>query len=639
VSYREASWMFSNAQRELKFYKPLRDDLFLEIENVLKDGGKNILFLGKSDFVDPIKTELLSKYKGINFEFIESGSLLKGKEKIPCQDSIVILEKCKKEVLADFLLNCVDLEKGVVIAPEGSEYYKNLPIFIMTIPKSGTHMLIGLLEKFGYVRNKKPGVLPGMWCTIDSYNYHAPCREFMSREWADEIGKHPFFRSPAIFMYRNPLDIVVSEYIWFQKGIYSFSRYFMSFESDEERLTALIEDNHIMGSIRDRVNRYIGWMDFANVIPVSYEELVGQGGGGVLEEQVRTIWSFQLKLQVPGSPQKFAGEIYNPKSATFDKGVVGRHKEYFRDIHYEKYYSLSQDFIKRLGYENTEEILPEFVERCRRKKLEIWRPSSEELWGQRLVEESYFGYNIIAVAGEYAVVSVANGSIDFSDEDGRNGEGVYFGFQTVQDSKLFIGALLLGGADDVLMKWEAPILLGSFKGFSLLGTRHLFFGVRDGLFIDFQALTKKDLDILINDLNVFQGRSREEVEASIKAYLDARVKKGEIIEGYWNKPKPLGSYMGFSLMSIGDDIVGARRGRHFDFATMSKWDLEKSIKDLDIFRGGLREEVEASIKAYLDARVKKGEIIEGYWNEPKPHIPSKKGFFGYLKFKVRHLMD
>ena len=65
---------------------------------------------------------------------------------------------------------------------------------------------------------------------------------------------------------------------------------------------ALIDDPWLFGSFRDRMAGFVPWLEFSNVIPVSFEELVGARGGGDDATQRRLIWSLQLKLHVPGSP-------------------------------------------------------------------------------------------------------------------------------------------------------------------------------------------------------------------------------------------------------------------------------------------------------------------------------------------------
>ena len=117
---------------------------------------------------------------------------------------------------------------------------------------------------------------------------------------------HPFFTHPALFIYRNPMDVVVSETFYLlRKEKTPLAHYYATF-ADAERCLSLIGDDALLGSIRERVRTYVAWSRLPNVVPISFEELIGGRGGGSDEAQQRTIWSLQLKLHVPGSPSEYA---------------------------------------------------------------------------------------------------------------------------------------------------------------------------------------------------------------------------------------------------------------------------------------------------------------------------------------------
>jgi hypothetical protein len=85
-------------------------------------------------------------------------------------------------------------------------------------------------------------------------------------------------------MYRNPLDVVVSEaFSYADPRNTPLAHYFSSFTM-EERLLRLIGDDPLLSSLRKRMVRYLPWLRFPNVIPISFEELVGPKGGGTLAE-------------------------------------------------------------------------------------------------------------------------------------------------------------------------------------------------------------------------------------------------------------------------------------------------------------------------------------------------------------------
>ena len=340
------------------------------------------------------------------------------------------------DLLSQALISFVGLPSGVLVAPKTENYFENMPLFLLSIPKSGTHMLIGLLEAMGITRDHSQGYKPGMWSTVAEYNYHAPCKEFLSQEWVDPIGKNAFFRSPAIFMYRNPMDVLASEFSWYQKADMPFSNYLRTFPHEDEKILKLIDDDLALGSIRERIMKYIGWIHFSNVMPVSYEELVGSRGGGSDDEQIKTIWSLQLKLHIPGDPYSFAEAVFNPKSATFNKGTIGNHKAKFKPIHYERYKSLPQDFMEELGYVSGGGWLPKKVDLFRNRPVVVSNIPEESIWQQRLVKESFYGHNIISVGDGYIAIPQGTEGVDLSVRENRTDNNIGHIFNSLPEAMI-----------------------------------------------------------------------------------------------------------------------------------------------------------------------------------------------------------
>ena len=323
-------------------------------------------------------------------------------------------------------------KKIAVIAPITDHHISKRTVFLMSIPKAGTHLLIRLLGLIGLERSSDRDPRPGTWCTQVGYEYHAPCRELLANDWFNPLGRHLFFRSPAIFVYRNPLDIVVSELDWFVKPEHSFSGYLNCCTDDRERLSRLIADDSVMGSIRDRINRYTGWMNFGNVIPVSYEELVGASGGGDDTQQADSIWALQLKLHVAGCPEEFGRQLYDSGSATFSKGKIGRHKERFTDEHWTTLDTLPQDFMCALGYAKGS-VTSSRVDEMLKRPLVVKQLSDEQLFTPKLVLEGYLGWNIAEIAGRY--FPVKQGQHIASPTEAIAFSNGHDGFMTIADAK------------------------------------------------------------------------------------------------------------------------------------------------------------------------------------------------------------
>jgi hypothetical protein len=361
--------------------------------------------------------------------------------------------------LASSLMDYLDLESGALVAPVTDYYFKNKPLFVISIPKSGTHLLLELVRAFGYesgvVCPEEPS--PGLWYCVEYSNTHTSARDF----FIDTVRRspfgnrlHPFLTSPAVFIYRNPLDVVVSEANYYHKdGKTTFSGY-LSHLSFEERLLRLIDDPWLLGTIMDRMGHFVAWLDFPNVIPMSFEELVGASGGGDREIQKKLIWSLQLKLQIPGDPEEFGRQIYNERSPTFGEGQIGNYPQYFTPQAMEKFAALPQAVMRSFGYfldkPSPESFLPQRIEEFRRRPLRYSEASFEE--HPIAVEYNYFGCNIVRHRGLYRVVPQCLGNLDLTDPK-RLGWTRYFiaTYRTLDDAKR---AIQVGGAFYRALFWK-----------------------------------------------------------------------------------------------------------------------------------------------------------------------------------------
>ncbi len=184
---------------------------------------------------------------------------------------------------------------------------------------------------------------------------------------------HAFFSTPTLFVYRNPLDVVVSEAFYYVKKDKTALAHYYQDMSIDERCLRLIRGDAMLPSLRERMNWHAPWPRLKNVIPLCYEEFVGDVGDGSDAAQGRAIWSLQLKLQVPGSPLKYGNRTYTDRSATFRKGTINGHKTVLTAEHLREVQSLPQDFMEVFGYAMDDRFekgyLPRFVDTFRLRPL------------------------------------------------------------------------------------------------------------------------------------------------------------------------------------------------------------------------------------------------------------------------------
>jgi len=418
---------------ELKFIKYNHNAYVSACLNIIQQGNRRILLRPFNRFA----ADFLSKIAQHNSQ----GSFYVKKDEceLPLPENAklfnsdattidaVLLFTPEAKDLSAHLMDYLELRKGLIVAPITQHYYKSKPLFLITIPKSGTHLLYRLAEILGYkagvILNDEPS--PGKWYCLEYSNSHTSAKDF----FIDTVRRspfgnrhHPFPRSPGIFMYRNPLDILVSEANYYHKdGKTAFHGYLNNL-SFEERLLKLIDDPWLLGSIRDRIGNFIPWLDFQNIIPISFEELVGEKGGGLEEEQMMLIWSLQLKLHIPGNPQYFAEMVFDKDSPTFLKGQIGSFKKYFTDKAYEKYYNLPQDFVKQLGYDFDDQKEDNLI--SKRSKEFRARPLlySEVNFENTpiLMESGYLNHNIVKYGSLYYGIPKFCGEFSLSNQTDFN---------------------------------------------------------------------------------------------------------------------------------------------------------------------------------------------------------------------------
>jgi len=381
------------------------------------------------------------------------------------------------ETLSATLLEFVDLERGTIVIPETDWNFRCRPLFLISIPKAGTHLLYELARAFGYVDGvvaNAQALRAGHWYCIEHSNSHTSARHFLIdsvRNSAFGNRNHPFMRSPALFIYRNPRDVLLSEANYYHKdGNAPFAPYLAKL-TDRERMLRLIEDPWLFGSLRDRIGDFVPWLDFPNVIPVSFEELVGDGGGGSAVMQQRLIWSLQLKLQVPGEPSMFAGKVFNPQSPTFLAGQIGAWRKAFSDEIETRFTALPQDFVEIFGYGRDDNgNVPTYPRRSHeflRRPLSVSKANFNAV--PITLEYGFLGFNLVQFNGRVYALAEARGPVDLTSlsEDELKAE---ISAETTDILKHVLSSRLAPGAPPFRESKRPgpPQLIAEFDGYNIV---------------------------------------------------------------------------------------------------------------------------------------------------------------------------
>lgn len=251
------------------------------------------------------------------------------------------------------------------------DYTEFPPIIANSFPKSGTHLLIQILQTLPGVRNW------GLFlASIPSFTFQEIKPKRMSKKvlWlapGEMAGAHLFYSaevSAAIkeknvihfFIYRDPRDVVISEsyYLTLMNRWHRLSKYFRALSNMEERVMFSItgatdpDFPYDYPDVAQRFRKYQPWIYDSNVFSIKYEDLITKKKDQVVREIVQFYSDRScLKFSIDTCIAKALKNINPKNSHTFRQGKIGgwcsvfseKHKHYFKDI--------SGDLLIALGYE------------------------------------------------------------------------------------------------------------------------------------------------------------------------------------------------------------------------------------------------------------------------------------------------
>lgn len=329
------------------------------------------------------------------------------------------------------------------------------PLFLVTIPKSGTHLLTQIVEELGYKPgNAKTGFMSNMWYPLIDTNTHTTAKRFFVDFVAEAPhgGRlHPFPWSPTLFIYRNPLDILISEANYYPKpGKTLFASYFEG-KTKSEIIDDLI-DGTVLPPFVERIADFHAWAEFPNVVNVSYEELATEARGGMALSQEKTIWSLILKLNRSCSLAEIITRLNanTEQSATFFEGTMGKFRKELSSKAHARLMSSSKNLLSPFGYFEcwdddytlfrddirTEKRFSSKIASNRQKLLSLGDKSN---FRTPVLIDEYRGYNLVAYMNHFVAlkqgVSVDFEHLNYSD----------FEFHDVDLEKLTLRIMLRSG--------------------------------------------------------------------------------------------------------------------------------------------------------------------------------------------------
>jgi sulfotransferase 6B1 len=256
------------------------------------------------------------------------------------------------------------------------------PILILSIPKSGTHLLGRLVELLTGQTHKTPGHPSLTRPLINKIMQLSHANQFSHQHIGYSNAKANTLRLRNIFtlfIYRDPRDQIISwiNHTWQQpnKGAIDDAIFdFDEMQSDAcmvdlnkghhanspiiaARIMAIIDSRqeYIFGlkGIRGLYEAMMPWAHSPYVCAIRFEDLIGEPGGGSRERQIQTIQRVAQYLGIDISLEE-CEEVSNKifgNTATFREGRIGSWRNFFSPEHKMFFKQHTDNLVVDLGYE------------------------------------------------------------------------------------------------------------------------------------------------------------------------------------------------------------------------------------------------------------------------------------------------
>lgn len=233
-------------------------------------------------------------------------------------------------------------------------------LFITSIPKCGTHLLVKCVELLTKrtMRGKGNQLLAGKGLSEKGgfFHKHVPYSLNTSRIFKQHNVK-------VFFIFRDPRDRAVSRVHFIYDGGWQKQELYtqnplrqLSF--DDLLTYAIKEPGAISGlPLLEEYNAFLPWKDDPSCCAVRFEDLVGPHGGGSRKAQLRAIKKIARHLDpafaLDNSLINECAKNLFGGTPTFREGKIGAWKDVFKDEHKKLFKRLTKRLLVGLGYEKT----------------------------------------------------------------------------------------------------------------------------------------------------------------------------------------------------------------------------------------------------------------------------------------------
>ena len=248
---------------------------------------------------------------------------------------------------------------------------KNPPILANSFPKSGTHLLIQILQAIPDIRDW------GLFlASTPSFSFREITEEKMARKILgivpnELVSAHMFYSEKVakalaqkngvhFFIYRDPRDIVISEahYLTQMNTWHRLHKYFKTLPDINSRImfsiTGAIDPNfpYDYPNIAARFNRYKRWIGHPEVFSLRFEDLIQVGNEALIKQILHFyVQKSGKQFDLNNLAEKAVSNINPKNSHTFREGKCAAWKGVFTKEHKEVFKKYAGQLLIDLGYE------------------------------------------------------------------------------------------------------------------------------------------------------------------------------------------------------------------------------------------------------------------------------------------------
>jgi hypothetical protein len=251
-------------------------------------------------------------------------------------------------------------------------FHEAPPIFGNSKPKSGSHLLLQILNGFTRImpyrfvdedpirtiskdgrRRTADEILDGL--------KHVP-RGVIGWGYLDATKENASFLSKAgrvnYFIYRDPRDMLISQVFFATDmheghGMHDFYKSLPDFgERLKVAITGIDRDGLKMVSVKQRYDGVFQWLEQKNVMCIRFEDLINNRDitlNAMLDEVEKT--GYKIPTPREQALSVLVEAIQPKKSHTFRSGKTGGWKTYFTDEHKILFKDVAGNLLVELGYE------------------------------------------------------------------------------------------------------------------------------------------------------------------------------------------------------------------------------------------------------------------------------------------------